>query len=70
MVGDKLADKIEAIMLATGETLGLAGSEEVAILRTCARAYTTQERRIMVLRRIERPLWDGLKNVTNPFFHI
>ena len=57
MVGDKLADKIEAILLATGETVGLSLIDDVAILMTCSRAFMTPERRIMVLRRIERPLW-------------
>ena len=59
--------KIEALLLATSNTVGLAEIEEVAMLMTCSRAYVTEERRVAILRRIERHPWDGLKNVTTPF---
>ena len=47
--------KIEALLLATSKTVGLAEIEEVAILMTCSRVYGTEERRIAILRGIVPP---------------
>ena len=50
------AIRIEALLIATSKTVGLAEIEEVAMLMTCSRVYVTDERRVAILRRIVPPL--------------
>jgi hypothetical protein len=59
--------KVEALALATGETIGISATGDRIELLSSSKSFSTDARRIAILRRIV-PLWDGLRNATTPFF--
>jgi hypothetical protein len=52
--------KVEALTLATGPTVGISQPIDIANLMSASKSFSTDERRIMLLRRIF-PIWDGLE---------
>ena len=64
------ARQIDALMLVASPINGVCEMPERSALRRTTPEMVPPDLRILILRRIEAPLWDGLKNETNPIsFH-